>query len=155
MGPIGADGEHQFGIAVHHEGNPLALRSVSLSADRSALRAVITELSTQETPNRFVLSLGRDYWLEPNLFEGIRTNCRDHATLSAGDLLLQEAKQLLVVAAASKTPALVVDPLVGEVTELSVQSVAVFTHWRIFICGADGQRVCVVDTKSRRQASAQ
>lgn len=154
IGPVGAQGEQCFAIAVHRAGNPLALRLVSFSADRSALRAVTTELSAQETADRFVLSLGRNFTVEPNLFEQVRTDFRDDAALRAGDLLLHDAKQLLVVVPAKDTPALVVDLAAGEVTELSAQSVAVFTHWSIFVTGVDGQKTCVVDTKSHRHATA-
>jgi hypothetical protein len=154
LGPDDADGEHHLAIAVHRADNPLAVRVVSFRPDRSALRAVRTDLSAQETPDRFVLSFGRDFVLEPNLFEQVRTNVRDATALRAGDLLVQGAMQLLVVMPAKETPALVVDPAGGEVIELSAQSVAVFTHWSIFVRGADDQRICLVDTKSHRQATA-
>ena len=154
LGSSGTDDEQYFAIAVHRAGNPFAVRLVSLSPDRSALRAVKTELSAEETPDRFVLSLGREFAVEPNLFEQVRTHFRDDAALKAGDLLVDEAKQFLVVTPAKDMPALVVDLAGGEVTELSAQSVAVFTHWSIFVHGADGQRICVVDTKSHRQATA-
>ena len=154
IGPDDAKGKQSFAIAVHRAGNPFALRLVSFSADRSALRAVKTELSAQEAADRFVLSLGRDFVVEPNLFEDVRTNFRDDAALKAGDLLVHDAKQLMVVKPKTDKPALVVDLAGGEVTELSAQSVAVFTHWSISVEGANGERVCVVDTKSHRHGTS-
>jgi hypothetical protein len=154
LGPTGTHGEQHFAIAVHRAGNPFAVRLVSFSPDRSALRAVKTELSAEEASDRFVLSLGREFAVEPNLFEQVRTNFRDDAALKAGDLLVDGAKHALVVTPATDTPALVVDLAGGEVTELSAQAVAVFTHWSVFVQGAAGQRICVVDTKSHRQATA-
>jgi hypothetical protein len=154
LGQNGADDERHLAIAVHRAGNPFAVRVVSFSPDRSAMRSVVTKLSAQEAPDRLVLSLGRDFSLEPNLFEQVRTDVRDATALKAGDLLVHDTKQLLVVAPARDTPALVVDLAGAEVTELSAQSVAVFTHWAIFVTGADGHRICLVDTKSHRQATA-
>jgi hypothetical protein len=54
---------------------------------------------------------------------------------------------------ATDAPALILDLAGGEVNELSAQTVAVFTHWSIFVGAADGRRICVVDTKSHRQAT--
>jgi hypothetical protein len=84
----------------------------------------------------------------------VRTNFRNAQALRAGDLLVHDTKQLLVVLPVTDTPALVVDLTAGEVTELSAESVAVFTHWRILVSDADGRRICLVDTKSHRQAAA-
>jgi len=154
IGPNIADSQHHFAIAVHWAGSPAAVRLVSFTADRSSLRPVTTELSPDEAPDHFVLNLGRDFTLEPNLSEMVRTNFRDKSALRAGDLLVHEAKQFLVVVPVTDTPALVVDLTAGEVTELSAESVAVFTHWRILVGDADGRRLCLVDTKSHRQAVA-
>jgi hypothetical protein len=154
IGPTGADAEQYFAIAVHRAGEPSAAALVSIRADRGALRAVRTELSAVEAPERFVLSLGRCFTVEPNLFEQVRTDFREASTLRPGDLLVHDAQQLLVVAPAKDTPPLVVDLAGGEVTELSAQSVAVVTHWNICVQSADGQRICLVDTKSHKQAAA-
>ena len=126
---------------------------VSFRADRGALRAVRTELSATEAPERFVLSLGRCFTVEPNLFEQVRTDFREASTLRPGDLLVHDAQQLLVVAPAKDTPPLVVDLAGGEVTELSAPSVAVVTHWNICVRNAEDQRICLVDTKSHKQAA--
>lgn len=154
VGPNIEDSQHHFAIAVHRAGSPTAVRLVSFTADRSSLRAITTELSPGEAPDHFVLNLGPDFALEPNLFEMVRTNFRDKSALRAGDLLVHDAKQFLVVLPAADTPALVVDLTAGELAELSAESVAVFTHWRILVGDADGRRICLVDTKSHRQAAA-
>jgi hypothetical protein len=127
---------------------------VCFRADRGALRAVRVELSATEAPERFVLSLGRRFTIEPNLLEHVRTEISEGPALKAGDLLVFDAQQLLVVAPAAKdTLPLVVDLAGGEVTELSAASVAVFTHWNICVRDADGQQICLVDTKSHKQAT--
>ena len=154
VGPNIADSQHHFAVAMRRAGSPAAVRLVSFATDRSALRTITTELSSDEVPDHFVLSLGRDFALEPNLFEMVRTNFRNAQALRAGDLLVHDTKQLLVVLPVTDTPALVVDLTAGEVTELSAESVAVFTHWRILVSDADGRRICLVDTKSHRQAAA-
>lgn len=157
IGPTDADVEQYFAIAVHRAGEeqePFAARLVSFRADRGALRAVRTELSATEAPERFVLSLGRHFTVEPNLFEQVQTDLREQSALKAGDLLVHDAQQLLVVAPAKDTPPLVVDLAAGEVTEFSAPSVAVVTHWNICVRNAEGQRICVVDTKSHKQATA-
>ena len=74
--------------------------------------------------------------------------------LKPGDLLVHGAQQLLVVAPATDKPPLVVDLAKGEVIELSAASVAVITHWNIYVRNAEGLRICLVDTKSHKQASA-
>jgi hypothetical protein len=68
-----------------------------------------TDLSATETPERFVLSLGRHFTVEPNLFEQVRTDFHEQSALKPGDLLIYDALQLLVVAPAKDTPPLVVD----------------------------------------------
>ena len=153
IGPTAGDVEQYFAIAVQQAAEPIAAL-VCFRADRGALRAVRTDLSTTEAPERFVLSLGRRFTVEPNLFEQVQTDFRELATLSAGDLLVHEAQQFLVVAPAKAGPPLVVDLDGGQVTELSATSVAVIKHWNIYVRNADGQRICLVDTKSHRQASA-
>jgi hypothetical protein len=154
IGPTGADAEQYFAIAVHRAGEPFAARLVSFRADRGALRAVRTDLSDTEAPERFVLSLGRHFTVEPNLLEQVRTDFREGSALKAGDLLVLDAQQLLVVAPSKDKPPLVVDLAGGEVTELSASSVAVVTHWNIYVGNAEGQRICLVDTKSHKQATA-
>jgi hypothetical protein len=154
IGPTGADAEQYFAIAVHQTGESFATGLVSFRADRGALRAVRTELSATETPERFVLSLGRHFTVEPNMFEQIRTDFHEQSALKPGDLLIHDALQLLVVAPAKDTPPLVVDLAGGEVTELSAASVAVVTHWNIYVRNAEGERICLVDTKSHKQATA-
>lgn len=154
VGPTGADVEQYFGIAVHRAGESFATRLVSFRADRGALRAVRAELSATDAPERFVLSLGRHFTVEPNLFEQVRTDFQEQSALRPGDLLVHDAQQLLVVAPAKDTPSLVVDLAGGEVTELSAASVAVVTHWNIYVRNAEGQRICLVDTKSHKQATA-
>ena len=72
----------------------------------------------------------------------------------AGDLLIHDAQQLLVVESAKDTPPLVVDLAGGEVSALSADSVAVVSHWNIYVCNAEGQRTCVVDTKSHKSTTA-
>lgn len=148
-----ADAEQYFAIAVHLAGEPAAPRLVSFRGDRGALRAVRTELSATEAPERFVLSLGRHFSVEPNLFEPVQTG-REQSALMAGDLLVQDAQQLLVVESVKGARPLVVDLARGEVSELSAVSVAVVSHWDIYICNADGQRICVVDTKSHKITTA-
>ena len=59
-----------------------------------------------------------------------------------------------MVESAKGTPPLVVDLAVGEVSELSAASVAVVTHWNICVHDAEGQRTCVVDTKSHKSTTA-
>jgi hypothetical protein len=155
IGPTGADAEQYFAIAVHRAGEPFLARLVCFRADRGALRAVRVELSASEAPERFVLSLGRRFTIEPNLFEQVRSDIRERSALKAGDLLVLDAQQLLVVAPAAKdTQPLVVDLAGGEVTELSDAAVAVVTHWNICVRNADGQQICLVDTKSHKQATA-
>jgi hypothetical protein len=154
IGPTGADAEQYFAIAVHRAGDPSAARLVSFRADRGALRAVRTELSTKQEPERLVLDLGRNFTVEPNLYEQVRTDFQEHSALRPGDLLVQGAQQLLVVAPAKDARPLVVDLAGGEVTELSVASVAVVTHWNIYVHNVEGQRICLVDTKSHKQATA-
>jgi hypothetical protein len=149
------DGEQYFAIAVHRAGEPFAARLVSLRADRGALRAIRTDFSDIEPPERLVLSLGRRFTVEPNLFEHVRTDCRDRSALRAGDLLVHDVQQLLVVALAKDAPPLVLDLTGGEVTELSAPSVAVITHWSICVRNGDGQRICLVDTKSHRHSTGQ
>ncbi len=155
IGATEADAEQYFAIAVHRAGEPFAPRLVSFRGDRGALRAVRTDFSAAQAPERFVLSLGRQFSVEPNLLEPVRTDLREQSALTAGDLLVHDAQQLLVVEAAKGTPPLVVDLAAGgEVSELSAASVAVVTHWNIYVCNAEGQRTCVVDTKSHRGATA-
>ena len=153
-GPTGTDDEQYFSIAVHRAGESSAAHLVSFRADRGALRAVRTELSAAQAPERGVLNLGRHFTVEPNLSEQVRTDVHEQSALQPGDLLLHDAQQLLVVAPATDAPPLVVDLVGGEVTELSAASVAVVTHWNIYVRNAQGQRICLVDTKSHKQATA-
>jgi hypothetical protein len=152
-GPTGTDGEQYFSIAVHRAGESAA-RLVSFRADRGSLRAVRTELSALQSPELVVLSLGRRFTVEPNLYEQVRTDIHDQSALKPGDLLVHNAQQLLVVAPAIDGPPLVVDLVSGEVTELPVASVAVVTHWNIYVRNGEGHIICLVDTKSHKQASA-
>jgi hypothetical protein len=149
-----ADAEQYFAIAVHRAGEPLASRLVSFRGDRGALRAIRTNLSATQSPERFVLSLGRHFSVEPNLLEPIRTDLREQSALTAGDLLVHEGQQFLVVESAQDGPPLVVDCAGGEVSELSAPTVAVITHWNICVQNADGQRTCLVDTKSHKSTTA-
>jgi len=151
VGSTGAEAEQYFAIAVHRNGEPLPTRLVSFQADRGALRAIRVELSSTEAPDRFVLSLGRGFTIEPNLFEQVRTDVRDMSALKAGDLLVLDAQQFLVVTP-GKLP-LVVNLAGGEVTELAAASVAVVTHWSLCVRSAEGERICLVDTKSHKQAA--
>jgi hypothetical protein len=153
IGRSETDDEQHFAIAVQQARGAPAPRLVSFLADRGALRAVRTELSDDQKPGRLVLDLGRNFSIEPNMYEQVRTDIHEQNALEPGDLLVQGAQQLLVVAAATDKRPLVVDIAKGEVAELSATSVAVITHWNIYICNADGQRVCLVDTKSHKQAS--
>jgi hypothetical protein len=155
IGATDTDPEQHFAIAVDGKsGAPSATRWVSFRADRGALRAVRTELSPAQKSDRLVLNLGQHFTLEPNLYELVRTDFRDLSALKPGDLLAHGARQLMVVAAATDTRPLVVDLASGEVNELSVVSVAVITHWNIYVRSAEAQRLCLVDTKSHKQASA-
>lgn len=154
IGPTGTDAEQYFAIAVHGAGDPSAPRMVSFRADRGELRAVRAELSATQKPERLVLDLGRHFSVEPNLNEQVRTDFRDSSALKPGDLLVHGAQLLLVVAAATNVPPLAVDLVAGEVMELSMTSVAVVTHWSIYVRNEDGRRICLVDTKSHKQASA-
>jgi hypothetical protein len=153
IGATDADAEQYFAIAVHRAGKPFAPCLVSLRGDRGALRAVRTELSAPGATDRFVLSLGRHFSVEPNLLEPVRTE-REQSAVAAGDLLIRDAQQLLVVESAKDAPPLVVDLAGGEVSELSAGPVAVVSHWSIYICNAEGQRTCVVDTKSHKSTAA-
>lgn len=153
IGPTDADAEQYFAIAVHRAADPSAARLVSFRADRGALRAVRTELSASQPPGRAVLNLGRHFSMEANLHEQVRTDLPPQSALKPGDLLVHGARQLLVVAAETDAPPLVVDLGAGEVSELSATSVAVVTHWNIYIRNAEGQRICLIDTKSHKQAS--
>ncbi len=148
-----ADAEQYFALAVLRAGEP-APRLVSFRGDRGALRAVRTDLSTAETPERYVLSLGRHFSVEPNLMEPIRTDLRELSTLTAGDLLVHDGQQLLVIESAKDARPLVVDLAGGEVCELAAASVAVVTHWKMYVRNAEGQRICVVDTKSHKGSNA-
>ena len=154
VGATDSDAEQYFAIAVRRAGEPSAPRLVSFRGDRGALRAIRTDLSATELPERFVLSLGRHFSVEPNLLEPIRTDLREQSALAAGDLLVRDGQQLLVVESAQGTPPLVVDFAAGEVSELSAASVAVVTHWNICVHDAQGQRTCVVDTKSHKSTTA-
>jgi len=156
IGAIDTDLEQYFAIAVDGAaGASSATRWVSFRADRGALRAVRTELAPAQKPDRLVLDLGQNFTLEPNLYEQVRTDVRDLSVLKPGDLLAHGARQLLVVAAAAAdTRPQVVDLASGEVNELSMVSVAVINHWNIYVRSADGHRLCLVDTKSHKQASA-
>ena len=53
IGPTGADAEQYFAIAVRQAGESFATGLVSFRADRGALRAVRTDLSVAETPERW------------------------------------------------------------------------------------------------------
>jgi hypothetical protein len=151
VGSTDAEAQQYFAIAVHRAGEPFLTRLVSFRADRGALRATRVELSATEAPDRFVLSLGRHFTIEPNLFEQVRTDVREGSALKAGDLLVVDTQQFLVVTQ-DKLP-LVVDLAGGEVTELAAASVAVVTHWSICVRNAAGERICLVDTKSHKQAA--
>jgi hypothetical protein len=154
IGANETDVEQHFAIAVQLARDPSAPRMVSFRADRGALRAVRTELSAAQKPARLVLNLGRHFSVEPNLYEQVRTDFRELSMLQPGDLLVHGAQQLLVVAPATDKPPLVVDLVGGEVTELSATSAAVVTHWNIYVRNVEGQRICLVDTKSHKQSSA-
>ncbi|HEY0683041.1 MAG TPA: hypothetical protein VGD45_11975 [Steroidobacter sp.] len=153
IGSNGAEVEQHFAIAAHRAGDPSAARLVSFRTDRGALRAIRTELSPAQQPARWVLDLGRHFSVEPNLYEQVRTDSHEQSALKPGDLLVHGARQLLVVACAKDAPPLVVDLAAGVVTELTAASVAVVTHWNIYVRNAEGQRICLVDTKSHKQAT--
>lgn len=153
IGRSETDDEQHFAIAAQYPSDAPAPRVVSFRADRGALRAVRTELSAEQKPGRWVLDLGRNFTVEPNLYEQVRTDIHQQSVLEPGDLLVQGAQQLLVVTPATDKPPLVVDIAKGEVTELSGASVAIITHWNIYVRNAEGQRICLVDTKSHKQAS--
>lgn len=152
VGPDETDSEQYFAIAVDGLRQPNAARLVSFRADRGALRAIRTELSPTQKPERCLLDLGRHYALEPNLYEQVRTDFRELSALKPGDLLVHGAQQLLVVAPATAARPLVLDLAIGEVIELAATSVAVVTHWNINVRSADGQIICLVDTKSHKQS---
>ena len=154
IGSSEADAEQHFAVAVKYAKDAAAPRFVSFRADRGALRAVRTELSAGQKPGRLVLDLGRNFTVEPNLYEQVRTDVREQSAPEPGDLLVHGARQLLVVAQATNKQPLVVDIVEGEVTELSATAVAIFTHWSIYVRNAEGQRICLVDTKSHKQPSA-
>lgn len=154
IGPNDTDSEQYFAIAVAGAKQPSGARLVSFRADRGALRAVRIELSPAQKPERLVLDLGRHFALEPNLYEQVRTDVRELSALKPGDLLVHGAQQVLVVAPATDARPLVADLVTGEVIELAATSVAVVTHWNIYVRNTDGQIVCLVDSKSHKQASA-
>jgi hypothetical protein len=85
IGPTGADAEQYFAIAVRQAGESFAAGLVSFRAGRGALRAVRTDLSATETPERFVLNLGRHFTVEPKLFEQVRTAFHEQSALKPGD----------------------------------------------------------------------
>lgn len=153
VGATAADAEQYFAIVVHRAGNPVAPCLVSFRGDRGALRAIRTDLSASEAPERCVLNLGRHFSIEPNLLESVRTDLHEQSALTAGDLLIRDAQQLLVVESAKGTAPLVVDMAAGEVSELAAAPVAVVTHWNIYVCNAEGERTCLVDTKSHRNTA--
>jgi len=153
IGATDTDVEQHFAIAVQLARDTSAPRLVSFRADRGSLRAVRAELSAKQQPERPVLDLGRNFTFEPNLYEQVRTGFNELSVLEPGDLLVHGAQQLLVVAPAADKPPLVVNLAAGEVAELSATSVAVVTHWNIYVRNAEGQRICLVDTKSHKQAS--
>ena len=153
VGATDSDAEQYFAIVVHRAGNPVTPCLVSFRGDRGALRAVRTDLSAAEAPERVVLNLGRHFSVEPNLLESVRTDLREQSALRAGDLLICDAQHLLVVESAKDTAPLVVDMATGEMSELAAASVAVVTHWSIYVRNAEGRRTCVVDTKSHRNTS--
>jgi hypothetical protein len=148
-----ADAEQYFAIAVHRAGEPGAPRLVCFRGDRGALRAVRIDFSVAQAPEQFVLNLGRNFNIEPGLLESMRTDLRDQSLLTAGDLLIHDARQLLVVESAQGTAPLVADLVAGEVRELSAPSVAVVTHWNMYVRNSEGRRICVVDTKSHRNTN--
>lgn len=150
VGATDSDAEQYFAIVAHRAGNPDGPCLVSFRGDRGALRAIRTDLSSAEAPERFVLSLGRRFSVEPNLLESVRTDLRAQSALTAGDLLIHDAQQFLVVECAKGTAPLVIDTAGGEVSEISAASVAVVTHWNIYVCNAVGERICLVDTKSHK-----
>lgn len=154
VGPTDTDSEQYFAIAVDGAKEPNVPRFVSFRADRGALRAVRIELSPKQKPDRLVLDLGRHFALEPNLYEQVRTDVRELSALKPGDLLVNGARQLLVVAPSADARPLVADLVTGEVIELAATSVAVVTHWNIYVRNTDDQLICLVDTKSHKQASA-
>ncbi len=154
IGASDTDVEQHFAIAVQLASAPPAPRMVSFRADRGALRAIRTELSVAQKPERLVLNLGRSFTLAPNLYEQVRTDLHELSALEPGDLIVHDAQQLLVVAPAADKPPLVLGLVGGEVTELSAVSVAVVTHWNIYVRNAEDLSICLVDTKSHKQASA-
>lgn len=154
VGPADTDSEQYFAIAVDGIKEPSVTQFVSFRADRGALRAVRTELSPTQKPDRWVLDLGRHFALEPNLYEQVRTDVRELSALKPGDLLVHGARQLLLVAPATDARPLVADLVTGEVSELVATSIAVVTHWKIYVRNADDHLVCLVDTKSHKQATA-
>lgn len=155
IGATDTDLEQYFAIAVDGaSGASSATRWAAFRADRGELRAVRIELSPAQKPERLVLNLGQRFSFEPNLYEQVRTGFSNLSALKPGDLLAHGARQLLVVATAADTKPLVVDLDSGEVNELSVVSVAVITHWNIYVHSAEGKRLCLVDTKSHKQAGA-
>jgi hypothetical protein len=154
VGSTDADSAQYFAIAVHRAAEPSAPCLVSFRGDRGSLRAIRTDLSPALPPERFVLNLGRNFSVVPNLLEPIRTDQQEHSALMAGDLLIHDGQLLLVVASAKETPPLVVDLAGGEVSELSPVPVAVVAHWSICVNDAGGQRTCVVATKSHKSTTA-
>jgi hypothetical protein len=153
IGQSETDDEQHFALAVQQVTEAPAPHLISFRADRGALRSVRIELSAAQKPGRLVLDLGRNFTVEPNLYEQVRTDIHEQSLLKPGDLLVHGAQQLLVVAPATDKPALVVDVVKGEVTELSAASVAIITHWNIYVRTAEGQTICLVDTKSHKQAN--
>jgi len=154
VGPDETDSEQYFAIAHDGVGEPYAARLVSFRADRDHQRALPTQRSPQQTPLRCLQALGRHYAREPNLHEQARTDYPELSAHKPGDVLVHGAQPLLVVEPATAARPLVADLATGEVIELAATSVAVVTHWNINVRSADGRIICLVDTKSHKQASA-
>ncbi len=105
IGATDADHEQYFAIAVDGAGDPSASRWCPSGPTVALLRAVRTELSSTQKPERLVLDLGRQFTVEPNLHEQVRTDFREPSALKPGDLLVHGAQQLLVVAPATRRAA--------------------------------------------------
>ena len=152
VGATDAEAEQYFAIAVHRAGEP-ARRVWCPSAAIAARCGPYAPIFRPQNRRALRADLGR-FSVEPNLLEPIRTDLREQSALAAGDLLVHDGQQFLVIESAKDSPPLVVDLAGGEVSELSAESVAVVTHWNICIHDADGQRTCLVDTKSHKSTTA-
>ncbi len=156
IGATDTDLEQYFAIAVDGAaGARPRTRWVSFRADRGALRAVRTELVARTEARPTGAESGADTLPSSPIYTSksgpmfVTCPCSSQVTCwhTAHDSCWSSPQpqthgRRSLTWAAEKSD------------ELSVVSVAVITHWNIYVRSADGHRLCLVDTKSHKQASA-